>query len=168
MSLPTLIERLTGKIARRALGSCASVGPGPRVSGRLWIHGEGEVRVGARVFFDATNAPIELYPWPGAVIVFGDDVYVGGGTSIEATASIVFGDRVRIGSLCKIIDNHFHPLVGDRRARPEPEPVFVEHDVLLGPRSLVLAGARIPAGARFGAGSIVKRGNSAPSAVVIP
>lgn len=165
MSLSAVLKHASSYRAHYSLRDCRSVGSCPRVLGRLWIHGEGEVRVGNRVFFDAANAPIELYPWPGAVIELGDDVYLGGGTSIEATASIVIGARAHIGAFCKIMDNHFHPLVGDRRSRPQPRPVRMHDNVALGPRSIVLAGADIASGARFAAGSVIGR-SPRPTVVV--
>jgi acetyltransferase-like isoleucine patch superfamily enzyme len=157
MLLRSLGEQLAGRAARHKLRACASVGLAPRVRGRLWIHGDGEILVGDRVFFDAAFAPIELYPWAGASIVIGDDSYIAGGTSVEATCSITLGPRTHLGSFCKVMDNHFHPLVGDRHARPAPRPVVVEGDVVLGPRTIVLAGARVERGTRVGAGTVIKR-----------
>jgi maltose O-acetyltransferase len=154
--LERLGQLLEAGVARHRLRGCERVGLAPRVSGRVWVHGEGRVIVGNRVFFDARGAPIELYPWRGASIVIGDDSYVGGGTSIEATSSIALGARARLGSFCKIIDNHFHPLVGDRHERPAPRPVVIEDDVTLGPGTIVLAGARVARGERFDAGSVLK------------
>jgi acetyltransferase-like isoleucine patch superfamily enzyme len=161
MLFDRLRERMDRGVARYKLRACASVGLSPRVCGRLWIHGDGEVRVGDRVFFDAAAAPIELYAWAGASIVIGDDSYIAGGTSIEATRSIVLGARARLGSFCKVMDNHFHPLVGDRHVRPAPRPVVVEEDVVLGPRTIVLAGTRVERGARIAAGTVMKRSRPA-------
>jgi acetyltransferase-like isoleucine patch superfamily enzyme len=157
MILDMIRERMDARVARYKLRACASMGLSPRVRGRLWIHGDGEVRVGDRVFFDAAAAPIELYPWAGASIVIGDDSYIAGGTSIEATSSITLGARTRLGGFCKLMDNNFHPLVGDRHLRPAPRPVVVEADVVLGPRTIVLAGTRVERGAHIDAGTVIKR-----------
>jgi acetyltransferase-like isoleucine patch superfamily enzyme len=115
------------------------------------------VVVGERVFFDAASVPIELYAWAGAVIFLGDDVYVGGGTSIEATRSIVIARGARVGAFCKVMDCHFHPLVGDRHCRPAPHPVVIDEGAILGPRTIVMAGARVERGARVAAGAVVRR-----------
>lgn len=136
--------------------------------GRLWIHGDGEVRIGDRVFFDARDAPIELYAWAGAEIVIGDDSTIGGGTSMESTRSIAIGARARLGSFCKVMDNHFHPLVGDRNERPAPRPVVIEEDVVIGPYSIVLAGAHLARGTCVEPGSIVKRGKAPREPRVVP
>ncbi|MGH7280133.1 MAG: acyltransferase [Polyangiaceae bacterium] len=148
--------------ARYKLRACASVGQAPRVTGRVWIHGDGEVRVGNGVFFDAAKAPIELYSWAGAAIIIGDGGHIEGGSSIEATESIVLGARSKIGAFCKVMDNHFHPLVGNRNVRPPPRPVVIEDDVTIGPRSIVLAGARVERGTCIEGGSIVRRSASSP------
>ena len=150
-------EMATAQLARYKLRRCAWVGRRPRVTGRVWVHGQGVVLVGDRVCFDAAAAPIELYAWPGAIIVVGDDSYLGGGTSLEATASIRLGARTRVGAFCRIMDNHFHALVGDRSVRPPPRPVVFGDDVVLGPRSIVLAGASPASGSRFADGTVVKR-----------
>lgn len=156
-----LRQRLDTLAARYALRACSVVGLSPRVCGRLWIHGDGRVLVGDRVFFDAAAAPIELYAWAGASIILGDDSYLGGGTSIEATSSITLGARTRLGGFCRVMDNHFHPVVGDRHVRPAPRPVVIEDDVVLGPRTIVLAGARVVRGARVGAGTVINAPKSA-------
>ncbi len=157
MRLSALVERLDARIARRKLGRCRSVGVEPRVRGNVWIHGNGEVRIGDRVFFDGTFAPIELHAWKGAVIEIGDDSYIGGGTSIEATRSIRLGPRVRLDGFCRVMDNHFHVLLGDRHARPDARPVTVEPDVEIGARAILLAGAHVGRGVRIAAGSVVAR-----------
>ena len=144
-------------VTRVKLRRCVSVGASPRVVGRVWVHGEGQVFIGDRVVLDAASAPIELYPWAGATIIIGDDTFIAGGTSFEATESITVGARVTLGGFCRIMDNHFHPLVGDRNVRPPSRPVLIEDDVTLGPRSIVLAGAQIARGTRAPAGSIINR-----------
>lgn len=157
MLFDRLRERASGALALYKLRACASVGRSPRVRGRLWIHGDGEITIGDRVFFDGELAPIELYAWAGASIVIGDDSYLGGGTSFEATSSITLGARTHLGGFCRLMDNHFHPVVGDRHVRPAPRPVVVEDDVIMGARTIVLAGARVERGARVDAGTVLKR-----------
>jgi hypothetical protein len=62
MMLATFISRL--KLRR-----CAEVGSSPSVVGRIWIHGDGTLRIGNRVRLDASSAPIELYVGPGAEMI---------------------------------------------------------------------------------------------------
>lgn len=90
MKSPALLDRLgtllRARLARRELGACARPGRSPRASARVWIHGDGEIFVGDRFFFDASAAPIDLHRWLGASIVIGDDCRLGG-TSIELVAA---------------------------------------------------------------------------------
>jgi acetyltransferase-like isoleucine patch superfamily enzyme len=141
---------------RYQLRRCSSVGAGVVVRGRLWIHGDGQVILGDGVVLDGRTAPIELFPWHSAEIVIGDGSVIEGGTSIEATKSVRVGARNRIGGFCRIMDSHFHALLGDRHIRPAPRPVTLGDDVTLGPRSIVMAGARIEAGESFGATSVIR------------
>jgi carbonic anhydrase/acetyltransferase-like protein (isoleucine patch superfamily) len=150
-------QLIAGLVSRFRLRACHTVGRGVRVYGRLWIHGDGDVLIGDRVTLDASAAPIELYPWAGATIVIGSDSFIGGGTSIEATSSITLGERTRLDGFCRIMDNHFHPLVGNRHLRPAPRAVVIEDDTSIGPRSIVMAGVHLARGSRFGAGSVIKR-----------
>lgn len=158
MSLDLLRPWVGRAITRFKLRGCSSIGSSPRVRGTLWIHGDGRIDVGDRVFFDAASAPIELYAWEGASLVIGDDCYLGGGTSIEATSSIVLGARAHLGGFCKLMDNHFHALVGDRHAPTAPRPVCLEEDVALGARTIVLAGAQVARGTRAQEGTVIGRG----------
>jgi len=144
-------------LARWKLRRCAAVGDGVRVIGRVCVRGSGEVRLGARVTLDGGWAPIELHAGAGARLVLGEDVVVGAGTSIEALESVTIGARVRVGQLCKIMDNPFHFARGDRSTRPRSTPIVIEADAILGPRAILLPGARVGRGATVGAGSVLTR-----------
>lgn len=155
--LSLLVRSVDRGISRHKLRHATRVGLAPRVRGVVWIHGEGEIRIGDHVSFDAGFAPIELLAWKGAVLTIDDGCRIDGGTSIEATQSITLGARVRLGAFCKIMDNHFHPLVGNRNTRPPARPVIVEQDVEVGARSILLAGAHVERGAAVRAGSVISR-----------
>jgi acetyltransferase-like isoleucine patch superfamily enzyme len=143
--------------ARLKLWRCDSVGPQPTVLGRVWIHGEGRVRIGARVRIDGRVAPIELHAHPGAEISLGDDVVLESGASIEAQTRITIGDRVRLGRFSTVMDNHFHHLEGDR-LRPTPDySLVIEDDVVVGERSIVLQGAHLEAGAHVAKAAVASR-----------
>lgn len=141
---------------RLRLRGCACVGEGVVVAGRVWIHGNGRLTLGRGVRLDANRAPIELHAADGAQIIIGDEVLIEGGTSIEARQSVVIGDRARIRAYCKILDNHFHPLQGDRLQLPPSDPVVVGPDVDLGERSVVLPGARLAPGTVVGPSKLVR------------
>ncbi len=145
-------------VARFRLRACASVGEAPRVLGRIWVHGDGAIRIGHRVVLDARIAPIELHATSaGAELVLGDDVVIGPGTSIEAEQSVRIGARVRIGAFCRVMDSHFHPLRGDRERRPRPMPVIVEEDVEMGDRSILVAGSHLEHHVVVAPGTVVTR-----------
>jgi acetyltransferase-like isoleucine patch superfamily enzyme len=149
----------------RTLKGCTRVGEAPTVRGKVWIHGHGDIAVGDRVVFDAADAPIELHAKRGATIVIGDDSVLSGGASIDATSSITLGARCRVGAFCKVMDNHFHALRGDRHVRPQATPVVVEDDVELGADSILLPGAHVGRGSRIGPRAVVRR-RVAPGSVV--
>lgn len=142
---------------RFQLRRCAAIGTGVVVRGNVWIHGEGRVVVEDGVVLDGRAAPIELFPWDAAEIVIGRGSRIEGGTSIEATRSVRIGARNTIGGFCRIMDSHFHALLGDRHVRPAPRPVTIGDDVTIGPRSIVMAGAAIEPGSTFGATSVIRQ-----------
>lgn len=145
-------------LARFRLRRCASVGQSPRVLGRIWVHGLGVIQLGDRVVLDARLAPIELHaPHPVSRLVIGDDVVIGGGTSIEAERSIQIGPRVRIGAFCRVMDSHAHPVSGDRSKRPPPAAVVVEGDVEMGARSILMAGSHVEHHVVICPGTVVTR-----------
>ena len=154
IELPPLLEELA---ARLKLWRCASVGRSPRVVGRLWIHGAGVVRLGDRVVLDGSRGPIELHAKRGATIEIGDDVRIGGGTSIEAVRSVAIGRGSVLGAFCKVLDNNFHPVTGDRNRLPESTPVSLGDHVVVGERSIVLPGAELGAGARLAPAVVIGR-----------
>jgi acetyltransferase-like isoleucine patch superfamily enzyme len=158
MAFAALVDMslLSAIFMRHKLRGCV-VGEGVSVSGSIWVHGGGTVRLGARVRLDASTAPIELHSGPSGEIIIGDDVYVGGGTSIEAEHSVRIGDRCRIGAFSKIIDTHYHRLEGNRHERTAAAAVVVEDDVELGPRSVLLPRAHIGCGSMLRAGTVVTR-----------
>jgi acetyltransferase-like isoleucine patch superfamily enzyme len=154
--MPLLADVLDWVSAYR-LRSRAEGGRDVVVRGGLWIRGPGRIEIGERVVLDGATAPIELHVGPGAVIVLGDDVYIGGGTSIEAQRAVTIGARTRVGRFSKIIDNHFHNAAGKRNERPPSGPAVIEEDVELGPRAILLPGAHVGKGTRVVAGSVITR-----------
>jgi acetyltransferase-like isoleucine patch superfamily enzyme len=160
-----LIETFRSPRARWDLRRCAHVGRSVRVLGRVWVRGGGRITVGDGVVLDASHYPIELFALePSSEIVIGDGVRIGGGTSIEAVASVRIGARSRLGGFTKVMDNHFHSLLGDRHWRPPSVPVTVGEDVDIGPRAILLAGAEVGNGAIIRAGTVISRRTRVPPA----
>ncbi len=142
---------------RAKLWRCASVGAAPVVLGRVWIHGRGRIELGDRVVLDGRRAPIELHAQPGAVLRLGDDVRLEGGVSVEALESVRVERGAVLRQFCKVLDNHFHPVSGDRHERPSSEPVVIGEDAEVGERAIVLPGARLEAKVRLLPGVVIGR-----------
>jgi len=161
-----LLDGALALLGRFWLRRCRVVGEGTVALGRIWVRGEGTIRIGKRVVLDARHAPIELVvPYEGSEIVLGDDVVIEGGTSIEADRSIRIGDRTHIGRFCRLMDSHFHPLRGDRNQRPPAAPVVVENDVEMGERAILLAGSHVEHHVVVHPGTVITRRVRAHAAV---
>ena len=154
-----LRARLSAWLAERALRrSCARVGQQPLILGRVVVHGPGRVFIGDRVTLDASTAAIELHTLSkDSEIHLGDDVVLRSGASLEAEARITVGDRCALGVFSKVLDSHFHPVRGDRRARTSPQPVVLENDVVLEEGAILLPGAYLHAFVRVCKESVVSR-----------
>lgn len=154
---PAISARVARLAVRIKLRRCASVGPDTRVLGRVVLSGAGAVHIGARVLLDGSTAPIELDSHPGAEIWIDDDVVMKGGVTIEAQTRVSIGRGSVLGRFATVMDNHFHPLGGDR-LRPTPDrPLEIGERVEIGPRAIVLQGAHLGDGARIAAGAVVSR-----------
>jgi len=151
----SIAGRLRESWMRLRLRACASVGRGVKLRGRVLVRGGGAVRLGDGVLLDGATAPIELHAGPGAELTVGSGTVLCAGTSIEAMRSVSIGARCRIGAFGKILDNAFHS-VGDLFSRPASAPVEIGDGALLGPRCIVLPGARVQAGEVLRPGTVRK------------
>ncbi len=133
------------------------VGADVEVEGRLFLPGKGRVRLGRGVRLRGRRAPIELRAHDGAEIWLGDGVTVEAGASIEATQRVEVAARTSIGAFSKMIDNHYHHATGNRAERPPSVPIFVGEDATIGPRAILLPGARVGRGAVVGTGQVISR-----------
>ena len=131
------------------------IGPEVEIEGRVWMPGIGRVHLGRGVRRRGRLAPIELRAHDGAEIRLGDGVVVEAGASIEATQRVEVGARTSIGAFAKVIDNHYHRTVGDRNERPAPTPITIGEDAVVGPRAILLPGARVCARAVVRAGQVL-------------
>jgi acetyltransferase-like isoleucine patch superfamily enzyme len=103
------------------------------------------VHIGDRARIGAADLPVELHAEPDGEIIIGNGVEIGGGTSIEATARVLIGDGVRLGRLCKVLDNSFHT-PGDLDHRPPSKPVEIGAGSIIGDGAIILPGARVKPG----------------------
>ena len=148
------------------LRSRATLGDRVRIRGRIRIVGGGAIAIGDDTELDARCAPIELHADLGSTILIGRGVRIDGGVSIEAKSRVEIGDRTVLRGFCKVLDNHFHPLSGNRhRGAPPSNPVEIGSDCDIGWRAVVLPGARLGPGAKALAGVVVSR--KVPAGAVI-
>jgi acetyltransferase-like isoleucine patch superfamily enzyme len=153
-----VFELATTLASRITLRARTTLGERVKVRGRVRVTGGGTVVVGDDVEFDGRWAPIELHAQPGGTIVLGVGVRIDGGVSIESKSRVEVGDRTVLRGFCKVLDNHFHPLSGDRhRGAPPSNPVLIGSDCDIGWRALILPGGRLGPGARALAGVVVSR-----------
>jgi hypothetical protein len=74
------------------------VGEAPRVDRTVWVHGRGNIYMGDRVVFDATDASIELLAARGATLVVpavGASVVLARSAPLEVTALAEIVRRLR-------------------------------------------------------------------------
>jgi maltose O-acetyltransferase len=149
---------------RMKLRRCASVGPSTVALGRVWVRGRGQVHLANGVVLDARAAPIELCAHRGAEIRIGPGVRIEGGASLEAVSRIEVGAEAKLGSFCKILDNHLHPVGGwDRDHRPPSRPVVIGERAAVGARAILLPGARVGSGAVVPPGAVISRSFGSPA-----
>lgn len=140
-----------------ALRRCAIAGSHVRVIGEVWIHGNGAIHLGDRVWLDGRSAPLELHALDGGELFIGDDTCIEGGSSIEVCQRVSIGAGCVVGAFSKIIDNHFHAVSASRHDRPASIPVVIGDGVQLGRRVVVLPGTHIEAGMTVGPGQVLRR-----------
>lgn len=138
------------------LRRCAHVGRQVHVRGRLWVHGGGRVSLGDGVRLEGAAAPIELHALRGGEITVAPGAVIEGGTSIEAVRAVSIGAGARLGAFCKILDNHFHALRGDRSRSQASSPVVVGEGAVVGVRAILLPGTRLAAGQVVPPGAVVR------------
>jgi acetyltransferase-like isoleucine patch superfamily enzyme len=142
--------------ARLQLRRCARVGPRVAVTGRVWVHGKGEVSLEEGVALDAAAAPIELHALRGGEIAIGAGARIEAGASIEAVPSVRIGRGARIGRFVKVLDNDFHSATGDRHRAPPSDPVTIGDGATVGDRAILLPGTRVPDGAVVAPGAVLR------------
>jgi len=146
-------------------GGRVEVAGGAALLGRIRFTGTGLVRIGAGARLDGRLSAIELRAGPGAELVLDEGVVVEPGVSIEALLSVRIGARCRIGAFCKVLDNDLHLVEGDRTVAPDSHPVLLEEEVILGPRVILLPGARLGRGTQVRPGVVFS--HRAPAGAVV-
>ena len=162
-SLRSLPIRLVRTVrARWLLRRCDSVGAFTQViHGRPVIRNDGTLHVGRRVRLTCTEAPVALLAEAGATLRLGDSVSINYGTAVTAAESIAIGSNVSIGPYCIIADTD----LAARPGSPDRGEIWIDDDVWLATRVVVLPGSRIGRGSVVTAGTVVS-GEIPPGVVV--
>lgn len=140
----------------------------PVFKGKVHITNDGVCKIGKSLLVRSgyKHNPTGLYGGEfvlvienGAQISIGSNVGISNST-IYCRNSITIGDRVLIGTDCKIYDTDFHSVWhADRAVRPEIlgkcAPVSIGNDVFIGTGTIILRGVSIGDRSVIGAASVV-------------
>lgn len=127
--------------SRLKLWRCDKIGQRVKVLGQVYIVGGGHIDIGDDVVIDGREVAVELHVGPKATLTLGSGCILEHGSSIEAQERVDLGPGCRLKPFSKILDNHFHPVAGERHDRPQSKPVTLEAGVEVGERAIVLPGA---------------------------
>lgn len=144
--------------------ACESCGPDLLLYGGFpYLYGDLRLRIGAGCKIHGRTSLVAGKVFDAPTLELGDHTSIGFGVVISVSKRVTLGRDVRLADGVFITDNPGHPLDAARRRNHEPvdpesvKPVFIEDDVWLGTRTIVLPGVRIGAGTVVGAGSVVSR-----------
>ena len=100
--------------------------------------------------------PVILYAQFNGKLVIGDHVGITG-SSICCSNHISIGNNVLIGPGCSIFDSDGHSIHPEERLTglSSSNPIFIENDVFVGTKCIILKGVRIGEGSIIAAGSVV-------------
>lgn len=111
-----------------------------------------------------------FFPGVRLEVLAGGRIRIGDGTYLNRNTTVISARDVRIGCNCKIawdvviMDTDQHPIDGvDRSA-----PVWIEDDVWIGCRAIILKGVHVGRGAIVGAGAVVTNDVPAGACVTGP
>lgn len=144
--------------ARWYLRHADVIGARVRLNGHPRVINLGRMQIADRVRLDSTTATLELVSESGGLLDIEERVFLNFGCSLAATKLIRIGARSLLGPHCMLMDNSYHHVEPERRQeRPDSQPIILEPNVWLGPRTIVLPGVTIGEGACIGAGSVVTK-----------
>lgn len=104
------------------------------------------------------NQPLIIKVFPNAALTIGNNVGISGST-ISCSLKITIGNNVLVGSGCLITDSDAHPInpIERKRGEVKKKEIFIDDDVFIGARSIILKGVKIGKGSVIGAGSVVAK-----------
>lgn len=162
-NVQTPVSTAAGRVAFATCG--ARVGPGLVVRGRLRLHIDGELELGAQVRINSGPANYvggdrRMAIWVGneGRLSVGDECALSNSTIVCMTR-IEIGARTFIGGGCEIYDTDFHALEPTERAAVSPAArtgaIEIGPGAFVGGFSIVLKNSKIGEGSVIGAGSLV-------------
>lgn len=115
-----------------------------------------------------TENPFHPLVWINGEPEFGDSVYIGGFSVINAKGvRVIIGDHCDIASFVAINGADSHKRCIGLSDDIERLDIIIEHHVFIGTHSAILGGARIGHHSVIGAGTIVTKGYIPPYSLVI-
>lgn len=145
----------------------AEVGKGLKVSGRIRLRIQGDLRIGKNVSlrsgysnYVGASEPMAFWVSPGGILSIGDDCGLSN-TTIVCRQRIEILEGTFIGGGCRIYDNDFHQLMPE--ARVANCGAVASAAIRIGPRAfvgghcIVLKGVSIGEASVIGAGSLVTK-----------
>jgi acetyltransferase-like isoleucine patch superfamily enzyme len=114
------------------------------------INEGGRIYVGSCQFYEG----VRLEVGDGAILKIGNATYLNRNTLVVAKKHIEIGERCKIAWDVVIMDSDLHPITAKEMV---DKPVFIDEDVWIGCRSIILKGVRIGKGAIVAAGSVVTK-----------
>lgn len=141
----------------------------PKINGRLFIRGQGKIKLGENVVFnsEASANPIGgdvrmiIRVNPGALVKIGNNTGISN-SAIICHNKITIGSHVKIGGSVKIYDTDFHSLEYNLRCDkkkdiPITKPIKIGDYCFIGAFSILLKGVSIGEKSIVGAGSVVTK-----------
>lgn len=178
MTLRTVLKQLCPPILIRLLRGSPKAAPVQSVSvcgNNSDVHGLVEMREGSAYIAVGDDCLIQAHlvaETAKSRIVIGNNVFIGGGTTIDCADSVEIGDDVLISYECLLIDSDGHPTDLETRRAELPrwkdhggrnwsaagtKPIKIGRGAWLGARTILLKGVEVGEGAVVGAGSVVTR-----------
>jgi maltose O-acetyltransferase len=141
--------------ARVYLRNCTSVGKWVSINGKPIIENEGKMILEDEVRIWSSVNQSKLYTGKKGKLVVGKNSRVIG-AHIDARHLVSIGENVQIGPYTVILDSDFHD-VKDHFGEGAAQAVYIEDDVWIATRAIILKGTRIGKGAVIAAGAVVTK-----------
>lgn len=140
--------------ARYYLRGC-QIGKMVSVNGKPKFKNQGTVILGDQVRIWSTIDQAKIFVGKGATLIIGDNTRVNG-AHISASTTVSIGKNVHFAPYCLIIDDDFHDPV-NHSEDGKKAPIYIEDDVWIASKAIVLRGVTIGKGSVVAAGAVVTK-----------